>query len=365
MTNPIERLVEYGQSPWYDNLRRSLITSGRLAQMVAVDGIRGVTTNPTIFEKAVSAGQEYDARVAELARQGWQTADIGWDIVLADVGAAADVLRPVNERLDGTDGFVSVEVDPRLAHQTVATIDQARELHQRLARTNVMVKIPATAEGIPAIEEMIAEGRNINVTLIFSLQRYNEVIEAYISGVERFVADGGNACRVNSVASFFVSRVDTEADRRLPQGHPLRGRVAVANTKLAYQLFRRRFAEERWQRLAAHGARVQRPLWASTSTKNPEYSDTLYIDELAGPDTVNTLAPTSLEALRDHGNPKPGTIERDIDDAEAILVQLGEAGVDYGDLTATLEREGVEAFVRSYCDFLAALDKRREELVSA
>lgn len=362
MTSPIARLAEYGQSPWYDNLRRALIEGGELARMVAEDGIRGVTSNPTIFEKAVSAGEEYDPRVEELAKEGWATEDIGWDLVTADVAAASEVLRPVHERLGGADGFVSIEVSPDLASDTEATITQVRQLHQRLARPNLMVKIPATAEGVPAIEAMIAEGRNVNVTLIFSLARYAEVIEAYLSGLERFADGGGDCSRVSSVASFFVSRVDTEADRRLPEGHPLRGTVAVANAKLAYRLFKERFAGERWERLAA---RRQRPLWASTSTKNPAYSDTLYVDELVGRDTVNTLAPASMEALRDHGDPQPDTVERDVEGAEAVIAGLAEAGIDYEDLTATLEHDGVGAFARSYHDFLAALDKRREQLVSA
>ncbi|MGH8993784.1 MAG: transaldolase family protein, partial [Acidimicrobiia bacterium] len=225
-TSPIARLLEYGQSPWYDNLRRKLIADGDLARMAAGDGIRGVTSNPTIFEKAVSAGEEYDAPVVELAGQGMSTEDIGWKLVTEDVAAACDVFRPVFEASAGADGFVSVEVDPTLAHDTEATIAQARELHTRLGLDNLMVKIPGTAEGIPAIEAMIAEGRKINVTLIFSLERHAEVIEAYLGGLERLVAGGGDPARVASVASFFVSRVDTEADRRLPEGHPLRGRVA-------------------------------------------------------------------------------------------------------------------------------------------
>ena len=363
-TSPICRLVEYGQSPWYDNLRRKLIADGDLARMRDEDCIRGVTSNPTIFEKAVSAGEEYDPAVADLARQGLSTEDIGWKLVTGDVAAAAEVLRPVFEASGGADGLVSLEVDPTLAHDTEGTIAQARQLHERMNLPNLMVKIPATAEGVPAIEAMIAEGRKINVTLIFSLQRHAEVIEAYLSGLERLVAAGGDPSQVASVASFFVSRVDTEADRRLPEGHPLRGKVAVANAKLAYQLFRQRFSGERWERLAAAGARLQRPLWASTSTKNPEYSDTLYVDELVGRDTVNTLAPASIEALRDHGDPQPDTIERDLGGARAVIDGLAAAGVDYDDLTATLEREGVDAFARSYQDFLAALDKRKKELVA-
>ena len=362
--SPIARLADYGQSPWYDNLRKALIEGGDLARMVAEDGIRGVTSNPTIFEKAVSAGEEYDPTVAELARAGVPAEDIGWEVVIADVLAACEVLRPVHEQTGGTDGFVSLEVSPALAADTERTITQARELHERLARPNLMVKIPATAEGIPAIETMIGEGRNINVTLIFSLRRYDEVIEAYLSGLERFVAAGGDPSGVNSVASFFVSRVDTEADRRLPEGHPLRGKVAVANARLAYRLFRARFSGPRWDVLAARGARLQRPLWASTSTKNPAYSDTLYVDELVGRDTVNTLAPASIDALRDHGDPQPDTVERDVDGAEAVIAGLADAGVDYDDLTATIEREGVGSFARSYEDFLAAIEKRAEQLLA-
>ena len=364
MTSPIARLLEYGQSPWYDNLRRALIHSGELAHLMTEDCIRGVTSNPTIFEKAVAAGEEYDPRIEELARQGLSTDEIGWDLVTTDVAMAADLFRPVHEENLGADGFVSIEVDPELAHGTAATVAQVRELHGRLSRPNVMVKIPATAEGVPAIRDMIAEGRNINVTLIFSLQRYDEVIEAYLSGLEALAASGGDLSRANSVASFFVSRVDTEADRRLPDGHPLRGKVAVANAKLAYRLFRQRFAGERWERLAASGARLQRPLWASTSTKNPAYSDTLYVDELVGRDTVNTLAPGSIEALRDHGDPQPDTVEHGLDEAEGVMAGLAEAGIDYDDLTGTLEREGVDLFARSWRDFMAALDKRREQILS-
>jgi transaldolase len=360
--SPIARLNDYGQSPWYDNIRRSLLEGGDLARMIDEDGIRGVTSNPTIFEKAISAGNEYDDVIQSLARRGLASEDIGWELLIADVGAAADILRPCHDATGGGDGFVSIEVSPEIAADTDRTVAQARELHERLARPNVMVKIPATAEGIPAIEAMIAEGRNINVTLIFSLVRYGEVIEAYMSGLERLAAAGGDLSKVNSVASFFVSRVDTEADRRLPEGHPLRGKVAVANAKLAYQLFLERHSGARWEALAGQGAKVQRPLWASTSTKNPEYSDTLYVDELVGKDTVNTLAPASLEALRDHGDPQPDTVERDVDEARLVIDGLATAGVDYDDLTLTIEREGVDAFARSYHDFIAALDKRKDEI---
>ena len=362
--SPIARLNDYGQSPWYDNIRRSLLEGGDLARMIEEDGIRGVTSNPTIFEKAIAAGNEYDDVIQKLARQGMASEEIGWELLIADVGTAADILRPTHDSTGGVDGFVSIEVAPELATDTEGTIVQARDLHQRLNRPNVFVKIPATAEGIPAIEEMIASGRNINITLIFSLVRYGEVIEAYFRGLERLAEAGGDLATVNSVASFFVSRVDTEADRRLPAGHPLRGKVAVANAKLAYQLFKERHSGARWEALAAQGAKVQRPLWASTSTKNPEYSDTLYVDELVGRDTVNTLAPASIEALRDHGDPQPDTVERDVDAARAVMDGLAAAGVSYDDLTATIEREGVDAFARSYHDFIAALDKRKEEISS-
>ncbi|MDQ1515328.1 MAG: transaldolase / glucose-6-phosphate isomerase [Actinomycetota bacterium] len=363
-SSPIARLNDYGQSPWYDNIRRSLLESGDLARMIEEDGIRGVTSNPTIFEKAISAGNEYDDVIRQLAGQGLPSEQIGWELLVADVGTAADILGPTHDATGGADGFVSIEVSPELAADTEATVTQARELHGRLNRPNVMVKIPATPEGVPAVEAMITEGRNINVTLIFSLVRYGEVIEAYLSGLERLAAAGGDLSRVNSVASFFVSRVDTEADRRLPAGHPLRGKVAVANAKLAYQLFQERHSGARWDTLAAQGAKVQRPLWASTSTKNPDYPDTLYIDELIGRNTVNTMAPASIEAYRDHGHPEPDTVERNIDEARAVIDGLAASGVDYDDLTLTIEREGVGAFARSYHDFIAALDKRKDEITT-
>jgi transaldolase len=362
--SPIARLIEFGQSPWYDNLTRGLITSGGLDRLIADDGIRGVTSNPTIFEKAMASGEGYDEQLADLHRAGHAIADIYWELVLDDIRHAADHLRPTFDALDGRDGFVSVEVSPELANQTAATIEQAHWLRDRAARPNVLVKIPATAAGIPAIEESLAAGLSINITLIFSLARYAEVIEAYFRGLERLSAAGGDVSKVASVASFFVSRVDTETDRRLPEGHPLRGKVAVANAKLAYRLFRQRFAGERWVALESQGARLQRPLWASTSTKNPAYSDTLYVDELVGRDTVNTLAQASIDALHDHGDPQPDTILRDVEGAQQVIDDLASAGIDYDDLTATLEREGVDSFERSYLDCLASLEKRATEVTS-
>ncbi len=358
MAGAIARLAEYGQRPWYDNLTRPLVRDGGLDELVRDDGIVGVTSNPTIFEKAMATGDAYDAQLRDVLDQPIE--DAYWALVTADVGDAADRLRPLFDR--GDDGFVSIEVSPDLAYDADETLRQVRALQDRLARPNVLVKIPATREGIPAIEEAIAEGRSINVTLIFSLVRYAEVIEAYQRGLERLVDAGGDPGTVASVASFFVSRVDTETDRRLPDAHELRGRSAVANAKLAYRQFVAHFANERWERLAALGARVQRPLWASTSTKNPAYSDTLYVDELVGPQTVNTLAQPSIDALRDHGDPQPGAIFRDVDEADQAIAGLGDAGVDFADVTATLEREGVDAFARSYHDALETLEKRRREL---
>lgn len=364
MTNPIARLNEYGQSPWYDNLTRKLIETGGLARMIDDDGIRGVTSNPTIFQKAMAGGEGYDDQLAELQRDGLAIDSIYWELVLADIRAAADLLHPTYERLHGGDGFVSVEVAPDRAYDTGATIKQVHWLREQADRPNVLVKIPATAEGIPAVEECIAAGISVNITLIFSLDRYTEVIEAYLRGLERHAADGGDLSRVASVASFFVSRVDTEADKRLPETSPLRGRVAVANAKLAYRLFRERFAGARWQPLERAGARLQRPLWASTSTKNPAYSDTLYVDELVGSDTVNTLAQPSIDALRDHGDPRPDTITNDVEEADEVIAELAAAGVDYDDLTATVEREGVDSFEQSYTDCLTSLEQRASEVAA-
>jgi transaldolase len=363
MTSAIARLNEFGQSPWYDNLARPLLTGGGLAKLVTDDGIRGVTSNPTILEKAIAAGEGYDEQLAACAKQGLSIEDTYWAVVLDDIVAATDVLRPVFDAQRGGDGFVSVEVAPTLAHDTRGTIEAAQSLYSRVGRPNVMIKIPGTREGIPAIEETIAAGINVNVTLIFSLDRHAKVIEAYLTGLERLAASGGDLSTVASVASFFVSRVDTETDRRLPEGSSLRGQAAVANAKLAYQLFRQQFSGARWDALAAKGARLQRPLWASTSTKNPAYPPTLYIDELIGPDTVNTLAPASIEALqRGEGNQRPNTVTEGVDDARQLMVDLAAAGVDIDDVTDVLEREGVDSFAASFADAFGTIEKRRAEV---
>jgi transaldolase len=364
-TSAIARLNDFGQSPWYDNLARPLLTGGGLKKLVEVDGIRGVTSNPTILDKAIGAGEGYDDQLAKCAQQGLSIEETYWDVVIDDIQAATEVLRPVYDAHDGGDGFVSLEVAPTLAHDTSGTIAAARDLHGRVDRPNLMIKIPATLEGIPAIEETIAAGITVNVTLIFSLDRHAKVIEAYLTGLERLVASAGDPSTIASVASFFVSRVDTETDRRLPEESPLRGKAAVANAKLAYALFREKFAGARWDALAAKGARLQRPLWASTSTKNPAYSPTLYVDELIGPDTVNTLAPASIEALQQgEGTQRADTVTDDVDGARQVMADLAAAGVDIDDVTDTLEREGVDSFAASFTDAFGTIEKRRAEVTS-
>ncbi|MFI5045512.1 MAG: transaldolase [Acidimicrobiia bacterium] len=359
MTSAIARLNDFGQSPWYDNLARPLLTGGGLQSLVTKDGIRGVTSNPTILDKAIEAGQGYDDALAAASIAGTRPEDTYWTVVVSDIRAAADVLRPVYDDLGGADGFVSLEVSPDLARKTRGTIKAAQSLFTRVDRPNLMIKIPGTKAGIPAIEEAIACGINVNVTLIFSVQRHELVIEAYFKGLERLAETGGDLSKISSVASFFVSRVDTETDKRLPEGSSLRGKAAVANAKLAYELFRERFSGPRWEALAARGARLQRPLWASTSTKNPAYPSTMYIDELIGPDTVNTLAPASIEALqRGEGVQRAGTIMEGVDDAHEVMADLAAAGVNFTKVTDTLEREGVKSFAASFQDALTTIRTR-------
>ena len=365
MTSAIAQLNEFGQSPWYDNLARPLLSGGGLRSLVTDDGIRGVTSNPTILDKAIEAGDGYDDALAAAAAKGISIEETYWDVVIDDIRSAADVLRPVYDSLHGVDGYVSLEVSPELAHDTAGTIAAARSLFARVDRPNLMIKIPGTAEGVPAVEEAISEGINVNVTLIFAVQRHDLVIEAYLKGLERLAETGGDVSNIASVASFFVSRVDTETDKRLPDDSPLRGKAAVANAKLAYALFRERFSGPRWDALAAMGARVQRPLWASTSTKNPAYSSTLYVDELIGPDTVNTLAPASIEALqRGEGDQRAGTVAEGLEEARQTMTDLAAAGIDFADVTATLEREGVDSFANSFHDAFTTIEKRRAEVGS-
>jgi transaldolase len=362
----LQRLYqEQGQSPWLDNLTRAYLRDGTLGRLVA-DGVRGVTANPTIFARAIEGSDAYDEQFATRIAQGRPVTDAYWDLVTDDIVDALGVLGPTFHASSGTDGFVSVEVAPELARDTDATVAAARQLHQRIARPNLLVKIPATGEGVPAIQAMIAEGRSINVTLIFSLARYAEVIEAYLAGLETLAQRGGDLASVRSVASFFVSRVDTEVDRRLdavgtPAALALRGKAALAQAKLAYRLFGDRFAGERWERLAARGAQVQRPLWASTSTKNPSYPDTLYVDSLIGPDTVNTLPEATIAAFEAHGT-LARSIDRGVDHACAVMDKLAEVGVDMDDVGRTLEDQGVAGFHQSFAHVLRVLETKARQL---
>jgi transaldolase len=356
MTKLHDLFTRCGQSPWIDNLNRPSIQGGGLQRRVD-EGIRGVTSNPTIFQKAMTGSDAYDDQFAEVISRDSVEAAF-WDMAIDDVTDACGILRPLNESAGGADGFVSLEVSPALANDTANTIDAARSLHERVNLPNLMVKIPATAEGVPAIRAMVAEGRNINVTLIFSLERYGDVIEAYLSGLESFAAQGGDLSRVHSVGSFFVSRVDTEVDRRLQElgdkASGLAGKAAVAQARLAYELFEDRFSGPRWDGLAAKGANVQRPLWASTSTKNPSYPDLLYVDSLIGPNTVNTMPDATIDAFLDHGT-VARTVDSDAGAAREELDRLAEVGVDMAEVSRVLEEEGVASFVKSYDELLQSL----------
>jgi len=362
-TRLTELFDEQGQSPWIDDLKRSYLTTGRLQELIDL-GIRGMTSNPTIFQKAIAGSSDYDAQFGDLAGK-LSVENAYWELVIDDVTNACGVMRPIYDSSGGGDGFVSLEVAPSLAHDTAGTIAAARGLHERINLPNLMVKIPATKEGVGAIRQMISEGRNINVTLIFSLSRYAEVIEAYLSGLEEWVAGGGDASRVHSVASFFVSRVDTEVDRRLGQlgsdGDAIKGKAAVAQAKLAYRLFGEQFAGPRWDALAGQHAHRQRPLWASTSTKNPAYPDLLYVDQLIGPHTVNTMPDATMDAFLDHGTPAP-TVDVGVDAAAADLARLAGVGVDMEDVGHVLEDEGVAAFAKSFEELMGVLDGKAAAL---
>ena len=359
---PLQQLFTvHGQSPWLDNLTRGYVRDGTLRRMVAA-GIRGVTANPTIFARAIEGSDDYDEQFRTLIGAGRSLPDAYWELVIDDVTQALRVLQPVFDGSGGTDGFVSVEVAPELARDTDATIAAARALHERIDRPNLMVKIPATDAGIPAIRTLTAEGRNINITLIFSLARYRQVIDAYLTGLEQFATAGGDLSAVHSVASFFVSRVDTEVDRRLEatggdSARDLKGRAAIAQAKLAYQLFQQRFADERWSRLAALGAHPQRPLWASTSTKNPADPDTRYVDGLIGPYTVTTLTEPTIDAFQDHGH-LANTLDDGASSAAETMTRLATGGIDMEDVGRILEQQGIAAFEDSFAHVLAALDAK-------
>ncbi len=361
---------QQGQSPWLDNLRRDWLEDGTLAGLVG-KGIRGVTSNPTIFAKAIEGQDTYDDQFGTLIRTK-SVEDAYWDLVVDDINVALAVLRPVYDGSNGGDGFVSVEVAPSLAHDTEGTIAAARSLHNRIDQPNLLVKIPATPECVPAIQQMITEGRSINVTLIFSIDRYGEVIEAYLAGLEALSAAGADDLSgVASVASFFISRVDTEVDRRIEaaaQGATdadellaLRGQAAVAQARLAYALFRERFSGPRWEALAARGAKVQRPLWASTSTKNPDYPDLAYVDTLIGPDTVNTMPDGTIADFLDHGT-VARTVDTGVDEAHRLIERLAAAGIEMADVSAVLETEGVSSFAKSFDELMQSLGDKANAL---
>jgi transaldolase len=364
---PLQELADHGQSVWIDYLSRPFVQDGDLAGLVD-QGVVGVTSNPTIFQGAIAEGDAYDEQIRELVGNGEsEPKEIFIALAKDDIQAACDVLRSVYDEGDGKDGYVSLEVDPNLAHDTQGTCAEAKRLHALIERPNLFIKIPATQEGLPAIEETIAAGIPVNVTLIFSLERHREVAEAYVRGLQRLAESGGDVTKVASVASFFVSRVDTEADKRLDEaGHPeLKGKLAIANAKLAYETYEEVFAGEAWEALEAKGASKQRCLWASTSTKNPEYRDVLYIEELVGPDTVNTMPRETVEAVLDHGEIRGDTIREDVDGAHKLLDDLKSAGIDYDDVVATLEKEGVQKFADSFKKLFADIESKRDQLVAA
>ena len=369
--SPLQSLSALEQSVWIDFLSRESIREGHLKRLIDEDSVVGATSNPTIFQKAMAAGSAYDEQLRKEIGRGSTVREAFWALAERDIKDACDLFREVwdggKDARPTRDGYVSLEVDPGLAYDTLATYREALRLHETVDRPNLMVKIPATKPGLAAIEDVVAKGHSINVTLIFSLRRYAEVAESYLRGIERLVAAGGDPSQVASVASFFVSRIDTEADRRLDElggNDHLKGKLAVANAKLAYQHYKAEFAGPRWEYLAGKGATPQRVLWASTSTKNPAYKDTMYVEELIGADTVNTMPEETIRAYQDHGEPEP-RLEQGVEQARRLLEELAAAGVDYDDLTDTLEREGVEKFSASFDELLEALGAKQAALTPA
>ncbi|HEY2771469.1 MAG TPA: transaldolase [Solirubrobacteraceae bacterium] len=367
MPTPLQELREHGTSPWLDYISREFINDGDLQKLVD-EGIVGLTSNPTIFQKAIADGNAYDDQMREVLRQKDDPAEVFFELAIEDIRAACDILRPVIEHGESTrDGWVSLEVQPDFAMKTEATVEQAKDFARRVDRANLFVKIPGTEPGIQAIEDTIAAGIPVNVTLLFSLQRHRQAAEAYIRGLKRLKESGGDLSTVASVASFFVSRVDTEADKRLDEigGHDeLKGKLAIANAKLAYQTYQELFQGSEWDELVAEGASPQRCLWASTSTKNPDYRDVIYVEELIGSDTVNTMPLETIRDFQDHGK-IADTLEQDVDEARQTLEAFADAGVDYDDVVATLEREGVEKFSDSFKELLDGVARKRDELVAA
>jgi transaldolase len=363
----LHELTEHRQAVWFDTLSRDLVHTGELKRMMDEDAVTGVTSNPTIFQKALSSGDAYDDDLKKLLAETDDPTEIFFSLALQDIRDACDVLQSAYDASSGVDGYVSMEVEPGIAYDTERSFEQARWIAKEVDRPNLLVKIPATMPGLPAIEDCTAKGTSINITLIFSLDRYKAVVEAYLRGLERLVAAGGDPSKVASVASFFVSRVDTEADKRLEKvGHPeLAGQLAIANAKLAYQHYLEVFSSERWAFLEGKGATKQRCLWASTSTKNPAYRDVMYVEELIGPETVNTMPLETIRAFQDHGEVRGDTVLEGLDEARALFEQLGAAGVDYDDVTATLEAEGVQKFSDSFDEITVSIRAKRSALAAA
>ena len=359
----LHEIAGMGQSIWYDNIRRALLDSGEMESLID-QGVTGVTSNPSIFEKAIAGSTDYDEALSRLVEEGKSVEEIYESLAIEDIQRTADLLSPIYERTEGLDGYISLEVSPTLAHDTIGSIEEAQRLYRQLDRPNVMIKVPATQAGIPAIEALIGEGINVNVTLTFSLSNYEAVAEAYIKGLESRVKRDGDLRKVASVASFFISRVDSAADRELEAINEtgLLGKIAIANAKVAYSRFQEIFSGERWERLAQAGARVQRPLWASTGTKNPLYPDTLYVDALIGARTVNTIPPSTMQAFLDHGAVSR-TLDKDLDHAEAQLQRLAEVGVELDALTEKLQDDGVEAFANAFEALLLSVAEKRDRLL--
>jgi len=360
MINPILDTYHLGQSFWYDNIQRRSLENGEMAALIERGEIRGMTSNPSIFNNAIAKSNDYDSALLPLVKSGWDSEKIFWNLAIEDIQTALKLFAPLYEQTKGKDGFVSLEVNPYFANDTSATIEQAMHLWNVVNLPNLMIKIPATKEGLPAIRQATSEGINVNITLIFSIDRYREVMHAYLEGIKDRLKVGKQIDQISSVASFFVSRVDTKIDPRLPEGSVLRGKAAIANTKLAYVEFEKVFKSMEFMKLQDAGCQIQRPLWASTSTKNPVYPDTFYVDELIGSQTVNTITPATLDAFRSHGTAKL-TITKDVDIAQKVIDDLDQVGISIKDVTRELEEEGVKTFKDAFTSLIGTIDGRRKQ----
>lgn len=366
ISNPLQKIQDFGQSIWYDNISRNIINSGELRRMIIGDGVKGVTSNPTIFQNAISSGSEYDELIKELLAENKNLAvdDLYEKLIINDIKDGADILKSVYDETNGIDGYISVEVSPDLAYKTDESVAEAKKLWQLIDRPNLMIKVPATKEGVVAVRQLIGEGINVNVTLMFSMQHYLEVVEAYLSGLEDRLAKGGEIVHIASVASFFVSRVDTLTDNKLEEieNDSLTGRIAVANSKIVYQKSLEIYSSERYKKLEAVGAKKQRLLWASTGTKNPLYSDVLYVEELLGKDTVNTIPPATLDAFRDHGIPEE-TLTKNIEQSQQYLDGLTNLGISLDEITQQLQTDGVNAFIKSFDSLKEILSQKQQTIL--